>query len=403
MIKRELPIEDLLQWHKGKGFNIKEKADNTPFVDVHAGERLFPTAKHTTSSGKVVSSKLSPKSKASGVVSNKKEAMVKVDKASSGIKSQTHMQAAADYIARHGKIDLEDENVVVLNHEDMKERVGAWCESQNVPFVDMGKKRPADARRLIISCPRGTSPEALKCAARELAQEYLGNDSYSYLFAIHYRNKDMPNEPDHPHVHFLIKSVNKDGKRLNLRKEDLRYLRERFAVIAKKYDIDLNATTRAQRGQSQKAKTQERFHQEERNWQNHTESNHPYDKQREAQIDEALNNGEPIKKTKAQEKAKATRLKIIKNAKDYAAVLRKSADVNDQRLAAELERFVEGLLPVETSQEEILRKIKEYRATQKQKGQDIKEKMRQRKSMNKSQTQDEKRAIHRKKKYRFDK
>lgn len=57
----------------------------------------------------------------------------------------------------------------------------------------------------------------------------------------------MPNEPDHPHVHLLIKAINSKGKRLNLRKEDLRYLRERFAVIAKKYGIDMNATTRAQR------------------------------------------------------------------------------------------------------------------------------------------------------------
>lgn len=64
----------------------------------------------------------------------------------------------------------------------------------------------------------------------------------------------MPNEPDHPHVHVLIKSVSATGKRLNLRKEDLRYLRERFAVLAKQHGIELNATSRAQRGQFKREK-----------------------------------------------------------------------------------------------------------------------------------------------------
>ena len=107
---------------------------------------------------------------------------------------------------------------------------------------------------------------------------------------------------------FLIKAVNKDGKRLNLRKVDLRYIRERFAVIAKEYGIDLNATSRAVRGQTLKAKTQARVHQEHRRqsqaqkWAIHRknssnkqqEEQHPYEQQRRNELAEALKSGHDI-------------------------------------------------------------------------------------------------------------
>ena len=132
--------------------------------------------------------------------------MVKIDKASKGIKCQKHMMAAADYISRHGMIDLEDENGEFLTHDELESRIEDWCKSQNTPYEEDGKKRAADARRLVISCPKGTDPEAVKKAVRELAKECFANDDYRYLFAIHNRSKEMPNEPDHPHVHLLIKT-----------------------------------------------------------------------------------------------------------------------------------------------------------------------------------------------------
>ena len=36
-----------------------------------------------------------------------------------------------------------------------------------------GRIRAADSRRLIISCPKGTDPEAFKNAVREFAEETL--------------------------------------------------------------------------------------------------------------------------------------------------------------------------------------------------------------------------------------
>ena len=55
---------------------------------------------------------------------------------------------------------------------------------------------------------------------------------------LHCRDERHPKEPPHPHVHFLVRATNNLGRRLNLRKADLRYMRERFAVIAKEYGIE---------------------------------------------------------------------------------------------------------------------------------------------------------------------
>ena len=156
----------------------------------------------------------------------------------------------------------------------------------------------------------------------------------------------MPNEPDHPHVHLLIKAINSKGKRLNLRKEDLRYLRERFAVIAKKYGIDMNATTRAQRGHTQKSKTQERIHQEDREWSKHLSPSHPYDLSRMNQIDAALNTGKDIPESIAKRKAVKTRDNIIKNANEYIKELRASGNMENLKLAADLERYINNKSPV---------------------------------------------------------
>lgn len=112
--------------------------------------------------------------KAQGIVSGAKESMVKIDKANKGIKTSGHLFEAADYIARHGKIDLEDENGSLLSYAEMKDRIDAWIESQDIPkSSDSANKRPADARRLIFSCPKGSNPEAVRSAVKELAQEYF--------------------------------------------------------------------------------------------------------------------------------------------------------------------------------------------------------------------------------------
>lgn len=122
-----------------------------------------------------------------------------------------------------------------------------------------GNEKICRCKKAYFSCPKGSDPEAVKATVRELAKETFGSEGFSYVFGMHNKSEDMPNEPDHPHVHVLIKAVSDSGKRLNLRKEDLRYLRERFAVLAKQHGIDLNATSRAQRGQIKRVSLKKDF------------------------------------------------------------------------------------------------------------------------------------------------
>ena len=87
----------------------------------------------------------------------------------------------------------------------------------------------------------------------------------------------------------------------------------------------------------------------------------------------------------------------ITNAALYIKELRASGNAQNIKLAADLERYINNMPPVETSQEELLRKLREFNKKQKEKGYDIKEKIRQRKSHQSKQSQAQKWAINRKK------
>lgn len=217
---------------------------------------------------------LTPQLKAIGLVTKAAETVVKFDKASTGIKTAHHLTEAANYIARNGQMAVEDQDGTQLTREEMRERMAQWAEDQDMPATDddLKGKRAADARRLILSCPAGTDPDKVLQTARQFAKEMLKDDGFDYIMALHVKDENHPNEPDHPHVHILIKAINKDGKRLNPRKDDLKFMRERFAILARRNGIAMNATARAVRGQSERSKPIERVKQEQRYFEEMTKS-----------------------------------------------------------------------------------------------------------------------------------
>lgn len=217
---------------------------------------------------------LTPQLKAIGLVTKAPETVVKFDKASTGIKTAHHLTEAANYIARNGQMAVEDQDGTQLTREEMRERMAQWAEDQDMPATDedLKGKRAADARRLILSCPAGTDPDKVLQTARQFAKEMLKDDGFDYIMALHVKDENHPNEPDHPHVHILIKAINKDGKRLNPRKDDLKFMRERFAILARRNGIAMNATARAVRGQSERSKPIERVKQEQRYFEEMTKS-----------------------------------------------------------------------------------------------------------------------------------
>ena len=58
-----------------------------------------------------------------------------------------------------------------------------------------------------------------------------------------------------PHVHLVLKAVSEQGVRLNIKKATLRHWRLEFARNLRQLGVEANATERAVRGETRKAKS----------------------------------------------------------------------------------------------------------------------------------------------------
>lgn len=431
-------ITDKKKGKKGRSSRSNSRYRSSPFDHRASGSQSWKQRRSGSyaaggSKGFKAAETLTARDKASGIAKGKTEAVIKFDKASKGIKTRPHLEAALDYMLRHGELDAENGHGEVMDLETAGTVIDEWCTDQKIPvrLEDDKKNRPADARRCIVSCPPGTDPAKVKEAARQLGREIFEAQGFEYFMVLHYRDDAHPREPEHPHVHFLIKAVNREGRRLNLRKEDLRYMRERFAVIAREHGIELNATSRAVRGKTEKAKTQAQIHQEERyksqaqKWAIERKKKelaerkgkepekplrnekdevkppkmHPYQKERRDELLTALREGRELEEHPVLTKARNTREKVRKNTEDYIRELRSSGKAEDLELAAELEKKAARMKEVESVQQQKLR-IARRKAAEK-----LKEKEGQQKGKGKKekQTQAQKWAIERKKKARAEK
>ena len=83
-------------------------------------------------------------------------------------------------------------------------------------------------------------------AARNFAREEFALQ-HRYALVLH------TDEP-HPHVHLVLKAISEQGVRLNIQKATLRQWRAEFARHLRLLGVPANATERAVRGESRKAK-----------------------------------------------------------------------------------------------------------------------------------------------------
>jgi len=93
-----------------------------------------------------------------------------------------------------------------------------------------------------VSAPKGSSPEAVRNAAREFGKEAFAG--HKYVFALH-------TDKDHPHVHFAV-HMKGPVKKLNPRLKDLRQWRELWAEKARAQGIEMACSPRAARGVGRK-------------------------------------------------------------------------------------------------------------------------------------------------------
>ena len=110
----------------------------------------------------------------------------------------------------------------------------------------MGKP-PKLVHKILFSMPAGTPPQKVLAAVKGFAREEFGAKQ-RYAMVLH------TDEP-HPHVHMVVKAMGHDGKRLNIRRDTLRYWRQEFARHLREQGIAANATDRRVRGEVKPQKT----------------------------------------------------------------------------------------------------------------------------------------------------
>jgi hypothetical protein len=158
-----------------------------------------------------------------------------------------------DYIGRYGKLELETDD-----GERRQGRIGtAVLEDWDLDIDDVrrqgglaatrGRKPPKLVHKLMFSMPPGTPPEKVLGAVRNFAREQFGFQ-HRYAFVLHM-------DEAHPHVHLVLKAVSEQGVRLNIKKATLRHWRAEFARNLRLLGVPANATERAVRGETRKAKT----------------------------------------------------------------------------------------------------------------------------------------------------
>jgi len=151
-----------------------------------------------------------------------------------------------------GELDLETDDGQRLSGKDVsKELIEDW----DLDLEEHRRRSDLDARRnrspklvhkLMFSMPAGTPPEKVLAAVKNFAREEFGL-KHRYAMALH------TDEP-HPHVHMVVKAVSEQGVRLHIRKATLREWRREFARRLREQGVAANATERAVRGETRKAK-----------------------------------------------------------------------------------------------------------------------------------------------------
>jgi Relaxase/Mobilisation nuclease domain len=179
------------------------------------------------------------------------EAVVKVlPRASNDFKAVgKHM----DYIGRNGELELETDDGERLSGHIGKDLLDDWdldlddVRRQATLAATKGRNPPKLVHKLMFSMPPGTPPDKVLGAVRNFAREEFWGP-HRYTFVLH------TDEP-HPHVHLVLKAVSEQGVRLNIKKATLRHWRSEFARNLRVLGVEANATERAVRGETRKART----------------------------------------------------------------------------------------------------------------------------------------------------
>jgi hypothetical protein len=253
-----------------------------------------------------------------------------------------------NYISRSGVLITADEKGQRLSGQDTIRRVYASWDLDLQRTHDKRGEALHQSFNIIFSMPSKTDPDKLFEAVQAFAQEqFVGRQ---YIMALHTPETDpSDNPPPHPHVHVVVRAEDEDGQRLHIRKTTLRTWRETFAAELRARGIQANATSRAERGISLKARGSAEYHIKERGDVSTAEV------RRFAEAAADLRTGETP--PRPWEVAMAARRRdVLKELARNAATLRNEGDVE---LAEQVERFARELPPLDSERRRMQRALVE--------------------------------------------
>ena len=246
-----------------------------------------------------------------------------------------------DYIGRYGELELEGDDGERLQGRVGRALVEDWDldidenRRQATLLGTTGGKPPKLVHKLMFSMPPGTPPEKVLTAVRNFAREQFALQ-HRYVFVLH-------TDEAHPHVHLVLKAVSEQGVRLNIKKGTLRYWRSEFARHLRLLGVAANATERAVRGESRKARTDGIYRASLRGDSTYIRV------QAEAAAAELLKGD--VRTDRGKRKLISTHLAIKRGWRDVALLLARDGKGG---LASDVTRYAEGMPAPQTEREQLL-------------------------------------------------
>lgn len=260
------------------------------------------------------------------------------------------------YISRNGRLRTVNElGDQVDGREAIRETHASW--DLDMQRTRSGKNEPLHPTfNIIFSMPAETDPDRILDAVAAVASDRF--QGHQYLMAVHTQQTDPADDPPaHPHVHLILRAEDHDGRRIHIRKGDLRTWREQFATELRARGIDANATSRAERGKSNKTMTGAEWHIQKR-YKESLHSGKPAAPP-EAKAARFLEAAQELQDGQTQEKPweiamAARRRDVLRELNQNAARLRKEGD---GELADEVDRFMQDMQPLDSERRQMQRAL----------------------------------------------
>ncbi len=174
-----------------------------------------------------------------------------------GAKNPAQIKRQWDYLSRKGDVEIQRSDhhqAVPLLPEQLADTAEAWA-IQTGNWIE-GRDNDAQdlTTHIVVSFPHGTDAKNAKDAAREWANDMFGgghaHDQFDYISMFH-------TDKDHPHMHFVVNRRGMGGDWLKISKRDpvmnYDYMRDRLVQAANEHGIELEASSRAERGLEDKS------------------------------------------------------------------------------------------------------------------------------------------------------